>query len=117
MLKKRNELMAEADKKLKQGLNDLAKTFPQMATANNRPLDEALNRDRPQAGRLSIGDRPEQQAGQDDVAGRADYRCRDVEHHSIPLLHARYHERLDFRNGPQRGFVHAECVFRIQPGP
>ena len=32
-------LLAEADKKLRQGLQDLAKTFPQVGTADDQPLD------------------------------------------------------------------------------
>jgi alkylhydroperoxidase/carboxymuconolactone decarboxylase family protein YurZ len=50
----RDKLLAEADQKLRQGLKDLAKTFPQLAVANNKPLAEALNDHGSVPGRLSL---------------------------------------------------------------
>ena len=52
LAKKRDQLLAEADLNLRQGLRDLAKTFPQLALAGNQPLEEALKKSKSEAGRL-----------------------------------------------------------------
>jgi len=53
-LKERDRLLAEADAKLRDGLKELAKTYPQLAVANNRPLKDALDRAPARPGRLSV---------------------------------------------------------------
>jgi beta-lactamase regulating signal transducer with metallopeptidase domain len=52
--KQRGKLMAEADKAIRQGLVDLAKTYPQLAIANNRPLAEALDREKLEPNNASV---------------------------------------------------------------
>jgi hypothetical protein len=101
---KRDQLLAEADREIRRELLELAKTYPQLAVANNKPLDEALKLEKPENYRMDIrlG-----RGNKDDKASWSPEQIADEETWSL--------EAILFLLRPQEGYMGQMGIAELYP--